>query len=142
MKIFELLNPQANQQLQDLDQQGQNPEDDSQGKFDAGKVDSQLQDIAQEGGDEQAQPDLPQGAPSEPPELDSQNSQPIDDALLAQTKNLPYAKKWKPKEKSPISPINIAKMDLAGLSNLRNMVRLKSQMASYQSPIWNTITIF
>ena len=135
MKIFELLNPNAQQQLQDVDQQGQNPEDDAQGKFDATKVDSHLQDIAQGVGDENAQPELPQGAQGEPPELDNQNPQPIDDALLAQIKNLPYATKWDQKDKSPISPLKIAGMQLADLSNLKNMVRYKIQLTTMKNSV-------
>lgn len=130
MKIFELLNPQAQNQLQDLDQTDpqteQNPEDDSQGKFDANKVDQNLQDIAQNVDDQNAQPE-PQGTPTEPPELDDQNVQPIDDALLQQVKNLPYVTKYNVKDKSPLSPMKISGMQVQDLSSLKDMVRFKIQ---------------
>jgi len=140
MKIFELLNPNAQQQLQNLDQdpnQGPNPEDDAQGKFDANKVDSHLQDIAQGIGDENAQPEIPQGAEGEPPELDNQNPQPIDDALIAATKNLPYATNWPHKDKDKTSPMNILGMQLADLSNLKNMVRYKIQILTMKNSVGN-----
>lgn len=138
MKIFELLNQNSNQSL-DPETQNQidnwwkngqnpsNPEDDEQGKFDTNKVDQNLQDIAQQTQDGNAQPELPGGAPETPPELDSQNVQPIDDALLQQIKNQAYVTKYDVKDNSPISPLKIAGMQLPDLANLRNMVRFKIQ---------------
>lgn len=140
MKIFELMNTYPNQKIPDPDQamqsQGQNPGEDQQGKFDANQVDQNLQDIAQNVGDQNAQPDLPQGAePEQPPELDDANIQPIDDALLSQIKSQPYVTKWNVTEKSPISPLKIAKMDTQELSSLRNLIRFKIQTTTLQDQV-------
>src|ERR1700733_128027 len=116
MKIFELLQSTPDQQNQDQEDpnapqmqpgEGAPPGEDPNGKFDAGSADGDLQDMAQGIDDENAQPDLPGGAGSEPPELDNQNSKPIDDALLAQIKGLPYATKYNFEDKSPLNPMKI-----------------------------------
>lgn len=133
MRIFELLNPQAQQKLSALDQ-GQNPGEDAQGKFDASQVDANLQDIAQGANDQNAQPDLPQGAETPPPELDNQNTKPLDDALLGQLKKLPY-NRYPVDDKSPISVMNIAQMELDDLSSLKNQVIFKSQMTSMKDKV-------
>jgi hypothetical protein len=141
MKIYELLNQNPrqavdpNQEQQQLNQQTPNPEDDQQGKFDADKVDQNLQDLAQGAGDQQAQPDLPNGAQQENPELDNQNIQPVDDALIQQTKNEPYTTKWNVPDKSPIAPMKILSMQLSDLSTLRNMIRFQQQNLSMRNKI-------
>lgn len=130
MKIFELLNQNAQQPVDPEAQDQNNPqnaEDDGSGKFDAGKVDQNLQDLAQGVQDQNAQPEPPGGSQPDPEELDNNNVKPIDDALLQQIKTQPYVTKYNVKDSSPISPINIAGLQVADLSNLKNMVRYKIQ---------------
>lgn len=138
MRLYELLSQSTQQQLDQLDKQQSQQvpgetdpsaqgEDDGQGKFDADKVDGSLKDVAQSVDDQNAQPDMPSGMPSQAPELDDNNVKPIDAALLGQIKNLPFSSKYNFKENSPIAPLKIAAMSVADLGNLRNMVRYKIQ---------------
>jgi hypothetical protein len=126
MRLFELLN----QNTQDPSAADADSEEDDQGKFDAGKVDQNLQDIAQGVGDENAQPDLPMGAQAQPPELDPSNMKPLDDALIAQIKSMPYVTNNKFDSKSKLAPLKIAAMKIQELSSLKDMVRYKMQMAT------------
>ncbi len=139
MKIFELLQSQPDPQNQDQidpnQPQNQNPEDDSQGKFDANKVDDNLQGIAQGIDDENAQPEVPGGEQSEPPELDNQNTQPIDDALLTQIKSLPYTTKYNFDDKSPLNPLKIAGMQVQDLSALEKQILYKMQMTTMKNQV-------
>lgn len=132
MRIFELLNQSAAQQL---DPNHPNPEDDQNGKFDADQVDNSLQDIAQTVQDRDAQPDLPAGAEQQDPGLDDDNAKPIDSALLGQIRNLPYATKYQYDDNEPLNPLRIAGMDIAQLSNLDNKVRFKMQMATVRDQV-------
>lgn len=130
MRIFELLNPNAQQQMDALDQgqqQGQPPQDDTQGKFDADSVDADLQNTAQGIDDENAQPEIPQGGETEPPEMDAQNTEPLDNALLSQIKGLPYVQKYSFGKNSKLDPMMIAQMTVADLSSLKNQVMYKIQ---------------
>jgi hypothetical protein len=125
MRLYELLNQSTRQQL---DSPGQdNQEDDQQGKFDADRVDSSLQDVAQQVDDQDAQPDLPSGSEQEQPELDDQNVKPIDSALMGRIQNLPYASRYQFDDKSALNPLKIAGMQISDLNNLANMVRFKMQ---------------
>lgn len=141
MKLFELLSPYHNQLLNpeqnkdDQDQQQQpKPGEDQQGKFDAGQVDQNLQDIASDAKNKDAQPE-PQGAQTEPPELDDQNVKPVDDALLQQTKNQPYNTKWQHNQRGQIAPMKILGMQIDELSRLQNMVRLAMQSETMQDQV-------
>jgi hypothetical protein len=142
MKLFELLQSKPDPQNQDQNdpnqpQMQQSSGEDASGKFDANQVDDNLQDIVQNVDDENAQPDLPQGAGTEPPELDNQNTKPIDDALLGQIKNLPYATKYNFDDKSPLNPLKIAGMQLQDLSSLKNQVEYKLQFATIKNQVGN-----
>lgn len=146
MKIFELLNQNTNQAVDPEAQDQQNKwkngatpggtGDDTQGKFDADDVDQGLQDLATQTQDQNAQPEPPGGSAQQiEPELDNDNVQPIDDALLQQIKNQPYVTKYNVKDSSPISPLKIASMQLPDLANLKNMVRFKIQATMMQNRV-------
>ncbi len=142
MKIFELLQSQPDPQNQDQvdprspqNQKPQNPEDDSQGKFDADKVGNNLQDMAQGIDDQNAQPELPDGAQGEAPELDNQETKPLDDALLSQVKGLPYTTKYDYDDNSPLNPLKIAGMQLQDLSSLKDQVRFKMQQTMMKNQV-------
>jgi hypothetical protein len=144
MRIYELLSQSFQQQLDQLDNQqppGNNPdpsaeqEDDSQGKFDANKVQDNLQDVAAQASDQNAQPEPVGGTSDQQPSLDHSNVKPIDSALLGQIKNLPFATKYQFDDNAPLNPLNIAAMSLADLMNLKNMVRFKIQQRSMQDRV-------
>jgi hypothetical protein len=127
MKLFEIIN----QNQQNISYQ--NMMDDDENGIDINKINNNLQDIAQNVQDQDAQPDLPQGAQTEPPEMDPNNMKPIDDALIGKIKNLPYNTNWQHDDDSKLSPINIAKMNIADLNSLRNKVRLKMQLTDIKN---------
>jgi hypothetical protein len=143
MKILELLNQQAQQKMnqigpgQDPSDQLPNPndEDDSQGKFDADKVDGNLQDLSASVNDNNATPEPVGGAEEPAPELDDQNVDPLDDALMAQIRTLPYSTKYDFGEKDNLNPIRIAGMEIADLSNLSNTVQFKMQTEMLKNPV-------
>jgi hypothetical protein len=135
MRIYELLNQSTQQQLDPGRKPNPNQEDDQDGKFDADKVDGSLQDIAQNVQDQDAQPDLPSGAEQNPPELDDNNVQPLDSALMGQIQNLPYVSRYKYDEKSPMNPMNIAAMSVADLNGMMNMVRVKIQATTMRDQV-------
>jgi len=131
MRLYELLNkkeppqPPGPQGPQDG-----NDEEDSQGKFDADKVDNNLQDISNDINNQQAQPE-PQ-APQQSPELSDDNTKPIDDALMAQIKSLPYSKKYQFDYGSPLNAINLAQSSIEDLSYNQAKVRYKMQQITNQ----------
>ena len=131
MKIYELLN----QPHQQVSQPGMNDEDDEQGKFDADKVDSNLQDVSNQIDDQDAQPAPMGGQPPDPPELDNQNPKPIDSALLSQIKSLPYAKTYDFDDNSPLNPLKIAAMTVEDLSYLQAKVRYKMQLLTMHDQV-------
>lgn len=98
-------------------------------------IDGNLQQIAQGVGDQNAQPDLPAGSEPQNPELDNSNAEPIDDALLAQLKGMPFATKYNFNPKMKITPMKIAAMGLEDLSNLRETVRFKMQNIMMQNQV-------
>jgi hypothetical protein len=129
MKIFELLN-QAQAQ-----QPGQNDEDDSQGKFDANKVDQNLQDVANNVDDEQAQPEPQSSQQAKPTELDDQNTKPIDAALLSQIKSLPYSKKYNFKDNDPLNPMQLMAKPVEELTQDQSRVRYKMQLLTMKDQV-------
>jgi hypothetical protein len=135
MKIYELLSPSAAQATGTQTFQGQNPEDDEEGKFDANKVDQNLQQVSQDINSQKTAPEPVGGQQEMPPELDAGNVKPIDDALLSQIKTLPYTKKYNFKDNDPLNPIKIAGMEVQQLSDLKSKVRLKMQMATTQDGV-------
>ena len=68
--------------------------------------------------------------------LDDSNVEPVDGALLSKIRNLSYVTKYNfNDDNSPLSPINIAGMELADLVNLKNKVRFKMQTAMLKSKV-------
>jgi len=131
MKIFELLN-QPGQQLQQPEQD----DEDNEGKFDADKVDQNLQDISNQIDDQQAQPVQPgQDQQQQPPELDDMNTKPIDSGLLSQIKSLPYVKKYNFDDKNPLNPIKISAMKIEELTALQSKVRYKMQILTLKDQV-------
>jgi hypothetical protein len=138
MKIYELLKQSPTQQLQDINQAPpQNPEDDQNGKFSADQVDNDLQQASSDINDQNAMPEPMGGAEPQDPELDNQNIEPLDDVLMAQIRTLPYSTRYEFDDKSPLNPIRIAGMEIADLSNLANMVKVKMQTQILKNPIGN-----
>lgn len=125
MRLFELLNQTGQEPPDDA-----GSEEDDQGKFDADKVDQNLQNIAQGVDDDNAQPEPVGGTQQPPPELDPNNMKPLDDALIGQIKSLPYVTKNNFDPKSKLAPLKIAAMKIQELSSLKDMVRYKMQMAT------------
>ena len=135
MKIFELLNPAAAQATGTQTFQGQNDEDDDEGKFDADKVDQNLQQVSQDINAQKAMPEPVGGQEPTPPELDTKNTKPIDSALMSQIKTLPYAKKYNFKDGDQLNPIKIAAMEIQDLKDLQSKNRLKMQMMTMKDQV-------
>lgn len=137
MRIFELLNQNAKQPVNDPQYDPANDSQDQPGQAaanaDPTQVDQNLEDLAQQAGDENAAPE-PQ-SPTQPPELDDDNVKPVDDALLAQVKHLPYTSKYDFDDNSPLNPIAIMQMQPQDLSHLRNQVRYKMQVVGLKDQI-------
>lgn len=125
MRIYEILNQQP----------GQNDEDDAQGKFDADKVDKNLQDVANNVDDEQAQPDPQSSSQVQPPELDDKNTKPIDSSLLSQIKSLPYTKKYNFDDNSPLNPMQLAAKSVEDLTYDQAKVHYKMQLLTMQGQV-------
>lgn len=110
-------------------------EDDAQGKFDANKVDQNLQDVANDVNYQQAQPDPQTQQPQPTPELDDKNAKPIDAALMSEIKALPYTKKYDFDDDSPLNPMTLAAMSVEDLKYTQAKVRYKMQLLTMKDQV-------
>jgi len=75
-----------------------------------------------------------------PPEEEVEEMQPVDSALLASVKGLPFVSAWEHSDSSKVHPMRVMAMSLDELTNLRNAIRanLNKHMVTDKVGLWDS----